>query len=356
MKILITAPSLDENRNVSGISSVVRQIIDHGTFEYIHFAAGRQDGERIGTGWLMKQALLPARFIYRILSSGADVVQINTALTEMSIWRDSILIWFAKLAGKPVVLGIQGGKYLMQDVQNIRLEGRIGKMLGRSDTVMVLSDLERQMIDERWPGLNIHVLPNAVPIPDFPPRKTENDPPVLIFFGRFHESKGIQDIVEACRILSNDSVDFEFRAYGDGPAKEEFLAGMHSAIGGHFVYGGVISGTDKLKTLAGADIFVLPSRYGEGLPLAMLEAMAAGLIVVVSDNASITSVVEDGVNGFVVKPGDPRLLAETIASILSDRSSWNAIQNAASATVRSKFAIERYIANLENLYRKTAGK
>ena len=51
MKILITAPSLDENENVSGISTLVRNIIKYDRNEFFHFEAGRKDGEATGEGW-----------------------------------------------------------------------------------------------------------------------------------------------------------------------------------------------------------------------------------------------------------------------------------------------------------------
>ena len=57
-------------------------------------------------------------------------------------------------------------------------------------------------------------------------------------------------------------------------------------------------------------IFVLPSRYGEGLPMAMLEAMAAGCVVVAADAGSVTAVVTDGENGYVVEPKNTAQLAE----------------------------------------------
>ncbi len=101
MKIVITAPSLDEHRNVSGISTIVRQIIAHSGHKYAHFKAGRADGEKAGAGWMLKQAALPVRFFARILKEKADVIHINTALTDLSIWRDAALTRAAKMAGLP---------------------------------------------------------------------------------------------------------------------------------------------------------------------------------------------------------------------------------------------------------------
>ena len=103
MKIVITAPSLDEHKNVSGISTIVRQIIEHSSHDFAHFKAGREDGEKATALWLAKQATLPVGFTAKLISEKADLVHINTALTDLSIWRDLALSKAAKLAGKPIV-------------------------------------------------------------------------------------------------------------------------------------------------------------------------------------------------------------------------------------------------------------
>src|ERR1044072_6276509 len=126
MKILITAPSLDESQNVSGISTIVRQIVEHSSFDLRHFTAGRKVREKANAVWLVKQAALPARFFWRCLIERPDVVHINTALTDLSIWRDAALTRAAKLAGRRVVLSIHVGKYLMNPFGNRRVE-QIGR-------------------------------------------------------------------------------------------------------------------------------------------------------------------------------------------------------------------------------------
>jgi glycosyltransferase involved in cell wall biosynthesis len=106
--------------------------------------------------------------------------------------------------------------------------------------------------------------------------------------------------------------------------------------------------------LAGADILVLPSRYGEGLPMSVLEAMAAGCVVVAGDVASVSSTIENGVNGFTVRPGDAEDLTETLSGILGDAAKWPAVGERATATVRERFDIAGYIARLEEIYREVA--
>lgn len=350
MKVVITAPSLDEHKNVSGISTIVRQIIEHGSHNFSHFKAGREDGEAANALWLAKQATLPVGFTAKVISEKADLVHINTALTDLSIWRDLALSKAAKLAGKPIVLALHGGKYLVNPIENSRVAAAVESMLRSAKIVVVYSELERQAVDERWKGLDIRVLANAIPVRDEPIAERNNKVPQIIFFGRLHESKGLGEMVKACKQLADDGIEFKLNCYGDGPMKDEFLADITATIGERFFYGGVLKSSEKYSVLDKSDIFLLPSIYGEGLPMAILEAMAAGCVVVASEMASVASVIKNGVNGYMVEPRNTEQLVARLKDILTDRTKWQPIREAAVATVQNDFAIEGYIAKLDAIY------
>ena len=354
MKIVITAPSLDENKNVSGISTIVRQIIEHSPNTFSHFAAGREDGEPSGARWLLKQAALPFRFYGHVVAERADIVHINTALTDLSIWRDAALVRAARFAGRPVVLALHGGKYLVNEFENQRVAAATQDMLRSATLVVVYSDLERAAIERRWKHLPIRVLPNAVPLREDGLAPRENQRPVMIFFGRLHESKGLEEIVKACMQLKENGFDFQFNCFGDGPMKEQFVLQMTEALGDRFHYGGVLKSSEKYAELDKADIFLLPSIYGEGLPMAILEAMAAGCLIVASEMASVAAVIEDGVNGHLIEPRNTGQLVSRLKMILDSRPDWAPMQKAAVETVRTKFAISNYIEKLEEFYRSAA--
>ena len=84
--------------------------------------------------------------------------------------------------------------------------------------------------------------------------------------------------------------------------------------------------------------------------------MACGCVVIASDNASISAVIESGKNGYIVPAGDVDALAEKLALVIEHRDEWPAVSAAAKKTIEEKFAIDRYFADLESIYSRAAAK
>lgn len=361
MKILITAPSLETNRNVSGISSVVGQIIKHGGDEFFHFEAGRRDGEKVDIDWFLRQISLCLHIRREIRDRKIDVVHINTALAPLAIARDAIL---TRIASKPVLLHIHGGRFFTQKFSNFFLKWLTGKMLEKAKAIVVLSEIEKDFIEKNWKNTNVRVLENAVQVDEVQPRKPNMSVPpasagglnetaekTIIFLGRLHEDKGLHEIIEACRILKKEGFQFNFKCFGMGEAKEKFVSEMTKILGEKFFYGGVVSGAEKWKAFAESDIFLLPSRY-EGLPVALLEAMAAGCVPVASNVGSVCEVVKDGVNGFLIEPENVSQTLEKLKFLLSDKTDWENLRRNARETIEKRFDIKDYIKKLEDIYKK----
>jgi glycosyltransferase involved in cell wall biosynthesis len=352
MKVLITSPSLDDHENVSGISTMISNIIENADCEFVHFEAGRKDGEESGFTWFFTQ--LKLRFVFREAISRAkpDVIHINTAFEPRAMVRDLVL---AKSAGKvPVILHVHGGRFLIDEYPSSTLERTAEKLLRAASQVIVLSDAEADVINKRTPGLNITVLPNAVPTSDiqFPDRSWGEK--TIIYFGRLVQERGLSDMAEASRLLTNQGFKFRFSCFGEGRDKDLFLRMMTSTLGDRFSYGGVVTAEERLDVLKSPDILLMPSKF-ESLPMAVLEAMAAGCIPVVSNRGSTSSVVEDGRNGFLVDPGDLTQIVGRLKFLLSEsETAWNEMRRNARQTVVDRFDLVPYLRELRSLYSKVA--
>ncbi|HVF30079.1 MAG TPA: glycosyltransferase family 4 protein [Pyrinomonadaceae bacterium] len=348
MRVLITAPSLEEHDNVSGISTMISHIIENGGPEYVHFAAGRKDGEKFDLNWLLTQAKLPFAFRRAITQAKADAVHINTSFEPRSIIRDLAL---AKAAGKlPVIVHVHGGRFLMQEFQNPLLASAAEKLLRSAARVIVLSDAEAESLRQRTPGLNVTVLPNAVPTSRFPDGDRQWGEKNILYLGRIAQAKGLSDIVESSRLLREQGFKFRFTAFGTGPDQDLFVKSMTNLLGEKFQYGGVVAGEKKMRALRDADILLMPSKY-EGLPLSLLEAMAAGCVPIVSDRGSIPTVVEDGRNGFLVEPGNLTQIVGRLKFLLSEgETEWNRLRRSARQTIVDGYDLSGYTVKLQTIY------
>jgi glycosyltransferase involved in cell wall biosynthesis len=103
-----------------------------------------------------------------------------------------------------------------------------------------------------------------------------------------------------------------------------------------------------LDAYHGADIFALPS-WAEGLPVAVLEAMACGLPVVASNVGGTPDLLEDGVSGLLIPPRDPRALADALERLIRDREVRSSLGRAARARVERAFSNEAFIRGVLSL-------
>jgi len=351
MNILITSPSLDMRRNVNGISAVVAGIMANSTQRYFPYRLGRHDDQRGGVGWvfgLLGQLLgfMPFALRHRI-----DLVHQNLPFDAKGILRESVVTTMARLLGMPVLLHVHGGAFLMAGCPNPWLRWLASHMLQRSQVVVVLSELEREALVRQFPGINAQVLSNAVAVPAVArePGPAGTRRRTVLFLGRLHESKGLHDLLAAVRLLYPRR-PFRLVVCGAGPLQQTLVDGCSAVMGADFEFRGVVAGEDKARAIADADIFVLPSRYGEGLPMALLEAMAAGLVPVVTDDASMKVVVQPGVNGVRVAKCDPADLATKLEALLGDDALMTRLALQATETVRAGYGIGPYMARLDSLY------
>jgi glycosyltransferase involved in cell wall biosynthesis len=341
MNILISSPSLNENENVSGISSLVKCIISSKSEHvFYHLRLGKTDNQKkTNITWFVNQIMLIPTVFFKLLSNKIDLVHLNTGLEKASVIRDYIVFFIAKkVFGKKILFHIHGGYFLMQPPpKSSAFFKMINSIAKNADIVIVLSELEKKTVDATY-HVSSNVLVNAINVPsdikeDY---KAFDKPFKLIFLGRIVKSKGILVIIDSLKKLGEYCNDFHLDIYGAGPETNLFLSGLSAIPGLSYAYHGIIAGDNKWKALKKAHVFLLPSIHSEGLPVAMLEAMGAGCIAVVSDDASISTVVTDGENGYIVKRGDSEGLFERLKFIFNNPAQLTNISNTAINIVANK--------------------
>ena len=166
--------------------------------------------------------------------------------------------------------------------------------------------------------------------------------------GRLERRKGLEVLLEATQTLAGRRPDLGVVLVGEGPDREmlERQAGA-LGLGDRVLFAG--RREDVPRVLAALDVFVLPS-HSEGLSIALLEAGAASCPIVATDVGGNPEVIEDGRSGVLVPAGDPRALAEGLATVLDDPERARALGAAASRTVRERFSSDAMMKGIEDLY------
>ena len=352
MKILITAPSLDPTRNISGIATVVQSIIRYNTqHEYYHFLLGKPDKKQnkiLRFAHLLRQLAL---FPYAVRHNQIDLVHQNIPLDVKGVLREYVINLWCRVMNIPVVLHIHGGIFLMNGTDNRFYKTLVKSLLSHCKQVIVLSDLEQQSLAIYFDYYYANPLVNSVNIALFPEtiKDISGRKPVLLFFGRIYESKGVYEIIEAIKLLKKE-IDFQFIACGGGPLKDLLVDKLHAILGNDFTYKGIVAGEQKLYTFSESDVFLLPSNYGEGLPMALLETMAAGLVPLVTDDASMKIVVTHNVNGVKVRKYEPNDIYIELKRILSDPELFEKLSRNARKTIVNDYNIKNFINQLNAIY------
>ena len=205
----------------------------------------------------------------------------------------------AALARTRFVLTLHGsgpaGRY--SDLELARRVPRlVGAVLRRAEVVICVSEALGAMAREHG-AKDVRVIPNGVELPE---RVAEEAAQAhVLFAGRLSPEKGIADLVEAAH-------DLPLVVAGDGPLRDLVPDAL-----------GFVAHHELDRLYDDAAVIVLPS-YREGLPLAVLEAMAHGRPVVATRVGGIPELVEDGVTGFLVEPGDCNALRAALQRLLGD--------------------------------------
>ena len=171
------------------------------------------------------------------------------------------------------------------------------------------------------------------------------EPPLLVTVAALRPYKGLPVLLRACARLRERGGRFRCEIVGEGPMREELEALLERLDLGEVVrLRGALPQHRIPEFLARGEVFVLPSvvqRDGqmEGIPVALMEAMAAGLPVVSTRLSGIPELVEDGEHGLLVRPDDPEALADAVARLLDDPDRARAMGRAGREKVDEEFSL-----------------
>ena len=174
--------------------------------------------------------------------------------------------------------------------------------------------------------------------------------PVVLTVSRLSHEKGIEVLIAAARIVRAVRQDVRFVIVGDGPKRAE-LEGTAERLGLSAIVRFVGFLDDVGTALSAADLFCLPS-HSEGMPNALLEAMAAGRPICATAVGGVPEAIEDDRNGLLVRPGEPDALAGGLIRLMDDPTLARRLAGAAKQTAERRFSALRAAREYQNLYER----
>ena len=169
---------------------------------------------------------------------------------------------------------------------------------------------------------------------------------VLMYLGRIEEEKGLQHVIDVLPSLSEEFPQVRFMVVGDGPYLDKLK--VHSAklkVGDLISFVGKVPYDEVPGYYAAADVFVFPTMRREGFPMTVIEALAAGLPVVVANSGGAAEAVMDGETGFVIDPGDTGKLEEVLRELLASSSLRTSMSRQASIAAAKRYSVEAMVAH-----------
>lgn len=290
------------------------------------------------------------RATWQVLSGRADILHVHLAHGG-SVIRKALPLAAARWVGVPTVVHAHsydfGGWFdgLRPTVQ------RAVRRLLAADQWLVLGERHVDEYASRLglPSDRIVVLHNAVAIAQFPVRQSGVERVHAVSLGRLGARKGSYDLITAVGRLDEDvRARLRVTLAGDGEVDEVRAAIQAAGLTETMHVAGWLEPVARDQLLRSAHVFVLPSR-DEGLPMALLEAMACGLAPIITLVGSIGAAITDRVTGLAVAPGCPDQIADALTELVNDES-LRARLGAASRSRAGDFGLERWYERLAHLW------
>ena len=348
-KIRILMCSSDRKEK-GGMNSVIDQLMDHDWGDDFQFSylATHVTGNPLKKTFFFANAY---RKLKKLIKQDAfDIIYIHMSY-KGSFYRKYYVTKLCKKYNKKVIIHLHGSEFKdFYNNGNSKRKAQIQELFSIADSSIVLGEEWKKFILKIAPKANVVVINNAVALPNISAR-VNRDSRTFLFLGALIQRKGVMDLLEAVRQMKNRSV-FNFRILIAGSGAEETRLREYvkqNGLQSNVEFLGWITKEQKPSLLAKADVLVLPS-YNEGLPIAILEAMSYALPIISTNVGSIAEAVQEGVNGFLIAPGDINALADSMVKLTVDTELWEKESSMSRMICEEKFAENVFFENVERVY------
>jgi glycosyltransferase involved in cell wall biosynthesis len=293
---------------------------------------------------------------WHLLAGWPQLVYVQISQKPLGFLRDALFLVPARLLARRVVVHLHGGNFhAFYRAAGPLLAALIRFCLVRVRVAVVLGDALRGCFENLVPAERIAVVPNG--IPDLRAEQSRPTPGPrfrALYLGTVVREKGCEVFIRAALRVLEKTDDVEFVVAGPwyrAHERDELLALVKQhRREANIRFLGEVAGPQKSAALLGANVFVFPGLQQEGLPLVVLEALCAGIPVIASDRGCLREVISDGVNGFIVPPGDLEAVADRILQLRSDPTLAARMGAAARARYEAAYRDDVYVARMLTVF------
>ena len=312
-----------------------------------------------GPGWT---ALMPFYFLRCLIQLGVmclvrppDLIHLNLA-AHGSTLRKLLLMRLAGAFRVPTLLHIHASRFVpFCESLGPRARRLLVGSLSRASRIVVIGDYWRRYLVETLgvPAEIVAVIHNAVPMPPPAAPRAANSRCRIVALGQLGQRKGTPELLDALAASTMRELDWEADIAGNGTVEASRARVAALGLSDRVRIPGWVDAETVAGLLAGADIFVLPS-HNEGLPVAILEAMGAGLAVVTTPVGAIPELVIAHESGLLVPPGSAGDLAAALADLVGNPELRVRLGKNARERIERYFRIDATADQFASMYRALA--
>lgn len=302
-----------------------------------------------------------ANFLMLVFTQAPNAILVPISQDRLGLLRDLLFLIPARILHQTVIVALHGSafqSYYESESRWMRALLRFG--LEKTAVAIVLGESLRRLFFGILPNERVVVVPNGLDGRALFGNGAMHSSSKVLFLSTLMPEKGYMYVIEAASQVLEKMPHARFIFAGEVFDRKSFETAQAyvraNALTDKIQFVGPLTGQAKLDAFHHAAIFVFPPICPEGHPFVILEAMAAGLPIVTTNQGAIAETIQDGLNGFIVPPRDANALAEKIVILLQNESLRQKMGEAGRSRFSNMYTLENWLERMDQVFTQVLEK